>query len=338
MSIRCLQQGRLPALPISPAPMPNEPFITLTEVVSQALYGAPLTPGSNGTLRRAMDAVRIAQLVWHGVRYPPKATAALEIFSEPSPPLAPDEIEKQVEELLRDPPDWFLGCARQFLSTAHNPTSVFNWMAKHDNDFTSSKSSTAEACDRLYRNLSQAVANGRIVLWGRLAAGDGPPSDDHEAIDPKYLLTRRHHDLLSNELHVEVRDGDELLAFSRSARARLSAVICYHDIKTSKAHADVMIASADQQPSGQDDTTATTRTRATITDRQDATAISATKIAPGPAKLSRAIIAADKALWPDGPPTGMPAQVRRDKIRAHLKSHITSISDRTFQRCRIGKT
>ena len=67
-------------------------------------------------------------------------------------------------------------------------------------------------------------------------------------------------------------------------------------------------------------------------------AISATKIAPGPAKLSRAISEAEKAMWPNGPPTGMSAQVRRDEIRAQVKPHIPSISDRTFQRYGIGKT
>lgn len=60
---------------------------------------------------------------------------------------------------------------------------------------------------------------------------------------------------------------------------------------------------------------------------------------PGPEPLRDAIIEADRALWPEGPPKGMQAKVRRDRIRAHVKSQsIGSISDRTFQRYGIGKT
>jgi hypothetical protein len=124
MSISCLQQERLPALPISPAPMPDEPFVTLTEIVSKALYGAPLTPGTNGTLRKAMHAVSIAQLIWHNVQYPPEGavqyprvetswlTAEFEAFPSPIP-LPPDAIVKRMEELVKNPPDWLQGFARQ---------------------------------------------------------------------------------------------------------------------------------------------------------------------------------------------------------------------------------
>ena len=72
--------------------------------------------------------------------------------------------------------------------------------------------------------------------------------------------------------------------------------------------------------------------------RQEASATRTAKVAPGPADLGRAITEADRKLWPNGPPKGMPAKVRRDKIRAHLKPNFPSISDRTFQRNRIGKT
>jgi hypothetical protein len=136
------------------------------------------------------------------------------------------------------------------------------------NDFSSIESSTAEACDRFYRNLSLAVATGQIVMWGRRAVGDEPPAADHETIAPTYLLTRRHHDLLNNELHEEVVEGDEFLAFSREARAHLNAAIRYLDIKVSKAHAELMIASAEHHRSDESSTTATTLKRRTASDKR----------------------------------------------------------------------
>jgi hypothetical protein len=59
---------------------------------------------------------------------------------------------------------------------------------------------------------------------------------------------------------------------------------------------------------------------------------------PGPEALRNAILQADSKLWPNGPPAGMLAKLRRDAIRRHLKPKIASISDRTFQRYGIGKT
>ena len=54
MTIKCLQQDALPVLAPDAKVLPNEPFITLTELVSYLVWGAPLTSGASGSLRRCI--------------------------------------------------------------------------------------------------------------------------------------------------------------------------------------------------------------------------------------------------------------------------------------------
>ena len=52
MGIECLQSGHIGALSVQPAGLPEQPFVTLTEVVCLAIWGAAESPGPTGSLRR----------------------------------------------------------------------------------------------------------------------------------------------------------------------------------------------------------------------------------------------------------------------------------------------
>lgn len=59
----------------------------------------------------------------------------------------------------------------------------------------------------------------------------------------------------------------------------------------------------------------------------------------GRSPLEEAVLAADRDEFPYGPPRGMPVSVRRRRVVDRLSKTlgITTVSDRTFQRCGIGK-
>ena len=61
-------------------------------------------------------------------------------------------------------------------------------------------------------------------------------------------------------------------------------------------------------------------------------------ITSGRELLGAAILAADRAEFPGGPPKGMPVAVRRERLRNRLKADgIPNVDDRTFLRHGIGK-
>ncbi len=54
MSIKCFQQDKLPWIAPAESGLPNQPFITLTELVSFVVWGAPLTSSKSGTLMQCI--------------------------------------------------------------------------------------------------------------------------------------------------------------------------------------------------------------------------------------------------------------------------------------------
>lgn len=173
MTIKCLQQDLLPKLSPAAEGLPNEPFITLTELVSFIVWGAPLTPGECGSLRPC-------------------------IYEEEAAHSRAPRLE-------------------------HEAAAV------------------RQATARFYTLLGHAVARSHVTLWGLKQVGDRLPTAEHARIEPTYLLTPRHHDLLDNELNEEFKDGDERRVFNRAAREREVHLVRYFDIKISAEDAALLI-------------------------------------------------------------------------------------------------
>jgi hypothetical protein len=176
MSIKCLQQDALPKLAPAAKGLPSEPFITLTELVSFVVWGAPLTSGKSGSLRQC--------------------------------------IHEEEAAHRRGP--------RKERGTA----------------------AVSQATARFYGLLSQAVARSHAALWGLKQVGEQPSAVEHEQIQPSYLITPRHHDLLDNELHEEISpDEQEMLdrLFDHAARERAARLVRYLDIKISADDAALLV-------------------------------------------------------------------------------------------------
>ena len=203
MSIRSSESGHIRVLPPVPKqPLSEDPFITLTEVACTAIYGAPLTPGRDGTLRKWVQTASAAKSLWWRIREPINPSDGANWFGELTPAPKASDLAASVQQLVNDDPEWVRSRMESISSTGGDWRSALEWAAGQPYVLGEHGDDLEQTADRFYRHLSSAVAQREIDLWGSKAAHAGQSPGDHEIIQPAFLLTPRVHDLEENEVRV----------------------------------------------------------------------------------------------------------------------------------------
>lgn len=248
MSIGCRQQDNLRALPVQRGGLPDEPYITLTELACCAIYGAPLTAGSDGSLAKLRSARSWTELMLRG---PSAGATATEIIfgDEPATIDIPRRIEELAAAVAGTPPDWLVPLMHCFVQAGENIERILEWILIHHDQFEDLEKSLAERSRRFYRLLSHAVAGGQVVLFSMRRFGARVTDPSYKPIDPTNFVGKKVHDLDANALG---DSGMPNVSSALGAKIQEPKRLNWFDVKLSLDHAKLLLHEFSSKPEAAD--------------------------------------------------------------------------------------
>ena len=208
MSIVCNWQGALPPIQCPPDKLPVAASYTLTEIACQFIFNAPLTPGSGGTLQKALTTYEMADRDnWFSRSGPSWLIAPLQHIidgtdPQPNPALSsagPDEIKTE-----------FLGAKNWLARTGSTPREALEYIKRNVEQRKVELVSIAAKTAHFYQLLTTLLVENEIDIIGialrdniQLASGDDRA--DHEIVPDRFMSDspRIIHTLIENKLEHE---------------------------------------------------------------------------------------------------------------------------------------
>lgn len=239
MAINCKQQDRLLSLPIQQAGLPNDPYVTLTELACCAIYGTPLTAGPDGSLAKLRSAHRWTKLMLLG---PPNNSSAVDIVfsTEPDALDVLTRIDRLAATLNGGIPDWLEPLFHAFIGTGQKIETFMEWFAVHGEHFEALEKGLFKRSRQFYGLLSHAVAGNRVVLFGRRHADASGTGSPHEPIDDRTFIVEIVHDLDANELSEPSQPAGSPAPLS-GAQTKVANHLSWIDVKISLDHANMLL-------------------------------------------------------------------------------------------------
>ena len=238
-----LQQGCWPAIDCAPANLPSTSHPTLTEVVTLAIYGAPLKPGNahGSFIATACEWHRAQRAIWRDFNGPGWLVYGLERIQRGEGPPFPANTDDDSEKHSNG----FFGAASRWLhegrkivrdgipATAGEVARSLAAMSDADAiDAALAEASRIKAADEaieeraglVYVQLSEQIIEGRLSLEGIASRYDGrdddnedvwlpfnPSKSPHRLIPDGWFRLPLVHDVRNNQL--EIHPGTQQDAF-----------------------------------------------------------------------------------------------------------------------------
>ena len=264
--ITCFQAGDLPVIDRPPDTTESAGSHTLTEVVTAAIYGAPLKPGGDiGSLREACEPLRLeGRALWKDPNGPGWLRQHLELIAQgkawPIERDTQDDCERDTLNRFAAAQRWLtehrkLGFADGLppelaekvirLAGMTDAEAIAHALAEADRIERAESAINAKAAD-FYKLLSDAIANQRITLkaiatdprtkaWLPRAPGEPP----HQLIPADYFELPMVHDLWDNQLEANRFSTEAKLLdsiFNRIERENHGLLIKWSDVKIPPEH------------------------------------------------------------------------------------------------------
>ena len=175
MAIKCLQLGHMPALQAEPHNISDEPFVRLTELVCKVVFGAPLMPGHDGSLRRSVQRVyQQRRAVWGGADHPAWLLPHLELIAAGKSWRFAKHVSADERRLTEER---FTGARKWQEANGRAPAAALQWVRQEADALDAADRLINDAIGGFYTMLSREVAAARVVLYGCKSVGDGDPVD-----------------------------------------------------------------------------------------------------------------------------------------------------------------
>lgn len=267
--IICNEQGHLPDLLCTPAPLPADKIPTLTEVATFAIYGAPLSVAVFKARRQ--QAISECWDLWHHPNGPGDMVPHLKaIQAKEKPPAGDDgatarEQRANVEQWLvtgrkKDRP-------RPLSETAQEQKSRLKTMSnKEAIEYALQEADRAEQRDRnldqkakrFYEALGVATLQGEVVLKGLSEYVCDDPQRERPPLSPgrRALCDDDYcsllvHSLDTNEIDIDppwTLDEAIFEIFDRRARIAAEMRLIWKDLRISRDHAQLLLSQLGHAP------------------------------------------------------------------------------------------